>query len=273
MSEKPVKYEANKAVVNYKVTEKDIDDYLFGTNTKLTEQQRSLFKNIALMCNLNPFKREIYAIPYEKKVKVDNKWVSETIMTVVTGYQVYLKRAEATGLLNGYNVSVTKKDNKIVSAKIVIARKDWAIPFEFEISFDEFVKKNSNGEPMGAYATMPEFMIKKCIIGIGFRLCFPNELGGLPYLAEELSSMTYEEVQNAEKELLEKIKNNSSDRVLMSKSTKLEILGIADNNTEVINEALKRLNINKEDLLESDKEILINKIKEILNENTTSKKQ
>ena len=33
---------------------------------------------------------------------------------------------------------------------------------------------------------MPEFMIKKVCIGQGFRLAFPNELGGLPYLQEEL---------------------------------------------------------------------------------------
>jgi hypothetical protein len=37
---------------------------------------------------------------------------------------------------------------------------------------------------------MPEFMIKKVCIGQGFRLAFPNELGGLPYLQEELEELT-----------------------------------------------------------------------------------
>ena len=33
---------------------------------------------------------------------------------------------------------------------------------------------------------MPNFMLKKVAIAQGFRLAFPDELGGLPYLAEEL---------------------------------------------------------------------------------------
>ena len=35
---------------------------------------------------------------------------------------------------------------------------------------------------------MPNFMLKKVAIAQGFRLAFPDELGGLPYLAEELPS-------------------------------------------------------------------------------------
>jgi hypothetical protein len=36
---------------------------------------------------------------------------------------------------------------------------------------------------------MPEFMIKKVAIGQGFRLAFPNELGDMPYLVEELEGL------------------------------------------------------------------------------------
>ena len=41
---------------------------------------------------------------------------------------------------------------------------------------------------------MPEFMIKKVCIGQGFRLAFPNELGGLPYLQEEIEGIVHEEI-------------------------------------------------------------------------------
>ena len=43
---------------------------------------------------------------------------------------------------------------------------------------------------MKNWAEMPEFMIKKVAIWQGFRLCFPSELWGLPYLAEEITSET-----------------------------------------------------------------------------------
>ena len=38
---------------------------------------------------------------------------------------------------------------------------------------------------------MPNFMLKKVAIAQGFRLAFPDELGGLPYLAEELPATAH----------------------------------------------------------------------------------
>jgi hypothetical protein len=34
---------------------------------------------------------------------------------------------------------------------------------------------------------MPAFMLKKVAMAQGFRLCFPDEMGGLPYLPEEIN--------------------------------------------------------------------------------------
>lgn len=272
MSENLIPYEATQVVASnrYKVTEKDIDDYLFGTDTKLTDSQKVLFKAVALASNLNPIKREIYAIPYERNVMKNGRWVTETTMAIVTGYQVYLQRAEATGLLGGYKVELTKKDNKIQTAKVIIIRKDWSIPFEWEIEFDEFAKKNKDGELIGSWKTMESFMIKKCALAIGFRLCFPNELGNMPYVAEELSSLTFEELQQKEKEMLDNLAKSSQVKVLMSKETKMELLKLANNDMDVINKALSQIGKSKEDLLESDKQLLETKIKEILNANTTN---
>ncbi len=268
MSEKPIKYEGSVQIAS-RVSEKDIDDYLFGTETNLTEPQKTLFKNIAIMSNLNPFKREIYAIPYERRVKKGDKWVKESVMTVVTGYQVYVQRAEATGLLGGWSVGLTKEGSNIISAKITIIRKDWSVPFEFEILFNEFAKRDADGELLGSWKTMPSFMITKCAIGIGFRLSFPNELGGMPYLAEEMSNMTFEQLQEIEKEMIAKVNANKNVE-LMSRATKLDLFALANNSKEVVMQALNELGLEKDKLLESDKEIITNKIKEILNANNTN---
>ena len=62
------------------VTRKMCDDFLFTTGTKLNEPQKTLFYNLALQFNLNPFNREIYAVSYGEG------W------NFVTGYQVYIQR-------------------------------------------------------------------------------------------------------------------------------------------------------------------------------------
>jgi phage recombination protein Bet len=152
-----------------KVAEKTIKDFLFSTKTRLTEEQQTLFITIAKEFNLNPFKREIHAVGFGNS------------FTCVTGYQVYIARAEATGLLDGWECSLIKEGDKILGAEITIYRKDWTHPFSWKISFTDFVKQQAN------WKTMPGFMIKKVAIGQGFRFAFPNELGNMPYLQEELS--------------------------------------------------------------------------------------
>ena len=160
--------EVKKAVIDSKT----IENFLFSSETKLNEKQKTMFLQLAIRNQLDPFKREIYAIPYGND------------FNIVTGYQVYIQRAETTGKLNGWHCEATKNDKgELIGAKIVIYRKDFDNPFEWEISLKEFDKGQSS------WKKMPEFMIKKVCIGQGFRLAFPNELGGLPYLQEELEDL------------------------------------------------------------------------------------
>lgn len=145
------------------VTPKIIDEYLFSTKTTLRPDQKAMFLRIATEFNLNPFRREIYAIAYGND------------LNIVTGYQVYLARADATGNLDGWDV---QSDGDI--ATITIYRKDFSKPFRWQVKRSDFDKGNGN------WRKMPDFMLKKVAIGQGFRLAFPNELGGMPYFKEEL---------------------------------------------------------------------------------------
>ncbi len=170
MSKELVRQE--QQVLTPKVDRETIESFLFGSGNKLSEKEKEFFIQMALRNNLDPFKREIYLIKYGNG------------FNIVTGYQVYIQRAEATGLLNGWEVeSIKDEKGNVVGAKITIYRKDWDKPFIWEVSRKEFDKGTGN------WKTMPEFMIKKVAIGQGFRLAFPNELGGLPYLQEELEGV------------------------------------------------------------------------------------
>jgi len=160
-------------LVKTKIDKKTIEDFLFTSGTKLNEKQEAMFLQLATRNQLDPFKREIYAIPYGND------------FNIVTGYQVYIQRAETTKQLDGWHCEAMRNEkNELIGAKIVIFRKDFEHPFEWEVSLKEFDKGQSS------WKKMPEFMIKKVCIGQGFRLAFPNELGGLPYLQEELEELT-----------------------------------------------------------------------------------
>lgn len=164
-----------------------------GIAKKLSPDQKNTFIEICSAYQLNPFKREIWAVPYKDDI------------CIIVGYETYLKRADRTGKLDGWDVSFTgsvqtkeitdqygkKKtvidaENSDLCAKLTIYRKDWTHPFTHEAYIAEF----SGVSPI--WIKSPRFMLKKVVVSQGFRLCFPDEMGGLPYTEEEVS--TYRDI-------------------------------------------------------------------------------
>jgi phage recombination protein Bet len=151
------------------ITERVVEDYLFSTKTKLTPEQKRMFLRLCVELGLNPFKREIFAVSYGGD------------FNFITSYSVYLKRAERSGLLNGWSCETIREEGQLKGAKVTIYRKDWDHPFEWTVSLSEFARTNNS------WRAMPEFMIRKVCIAQSFRLAFPEEVGGLPYIAEEIT--------------------------------------------------------------------------------------
>lgn len=177
---------------------KKIKEYLevFGLANDMTEQEVKQFTEIAQAFQLNPFKREIYCVAYGKGEK--------RRLSIITGYETYLKRAERLGTLSGWR-AWTEGDFKIESvtktltgmnggtyektfrvprgslkAIIEINRKDWEQPFIHEVYLEEYAQENE------MWADKPRTMLKKVAIAQAFRMAFPDELGGMPYSSEEL---------------------------------------------------------------------------------------
>lgn len=145
-----------------------------GLLTQLTEGEKNTYLQICKAFNLNPFKREVHVSKYNGQ------------MSIITGYEVYIKRAERLGVLNGWKVytegSIAEGNLKGV---VVINRKDWDNPFIWESEYKEFVQLTKDGA-VTKFWKKAEFMIKKVAISQGFRLCFSDELGGMPYTKEEM---------------------------------------------------------------------------------------
>ena len=151
---------------------------IIGVAKLMTQHEKDYFIETAQAYCLNPFKREIHCVP---------RWSgNKQIFAVITGYDVYIKRAERTGKLDGYGFT---SEGKIPTLKgvITIYRKDWSHPFEHEVDFSEIVQRKKDGTINSTWNKMPKFMTKKVAIAQGFRLCFPDELGGMPYTADELA--------------------------------------------------------------------------------------
>jgi len=168
--------------VRDEITEAKITEYLdaLGSTTSLLPAEKKMFINIAKEFGLNPFKKELHVTAYG-----EGKWRK---CSIITGYEVYIKRAERTGKLNGYDIKIVEDGDslKTMKAVVTIYRKDWDHPFVHEAFYIESVQYNKDGEPNAVWAKQPRFMTKKVAIGQAFRLCFSDDLGGMPYEESEV---------------------------------------------------------------------------------------
>jgi len=133
----------------------------------LQKHEYELGVKIANEFGLNPLKREIYLISYGSK------------LSIIIGYEVFLKRAERIGNLDGWKCETLVEDDDLI-ARVTIHRKDRAFPFVWDVCLREYDQNNK------MWKDKPRTMLKKVAIAQSFRLCFPEELGGLPYIADEM---------------------------------------------------------------------------------------
>ena len=155
-------------------------EYLNSLGFKFSPAESKRFLEICRAYQLNPFKREIYGI---------QGWDSEKgdILTIIVGYEVYLKRAERTGKLDGYEKTADfDKAGNLISCTVTVYRKDWTHPYKHTVYFKEFARYKKDGTLMKMWATMPVFMLMKVCLAQADRMCFPDEMGGLPLIAEEI---------------------------------------------------------------------------------------
>ena len=170
-----------------------------GVGDKLTDQEKEYFIEIAILCNLNPFKNEIYPTIYGKG---ENRKLS-----IITGYEVYIKRANRTSLLNGWKVDTSGSvQEQNLTATITIYRKDWDHPYTHTVEYREYKQSTP------IWNTKPKTMLEKVVTAQGFRLCFPNDFDGMPYTNDELPpEMSGEKEVNPIK-IEEKNKKNSNEK-------------------------------------------------------------
>jgi len=146
----------------------------------LNDDQFLLFMYTCKRTGLDPFIKQIYAIP-----RFDNK-TNEYVMTIQTGIDGLRLTADRTQKYAGSSKPVFDLDPNdpsrpakanVTVYKIVEGEK---CAFEGEARWSEFVQKNhKTGDLMGRWSDMPFNQLAKCAEAQALRKAFPAELSGI----------------------------------------------------------------------------------------------
>ena len=129
---------------------------------------------LAKKLGLDPLRKEVHLVPFKGSVQL------------VVSYLEYVKRAERSGKLDGWEVRLGK-DELGEYAEVEIFRKDWKHSLKWRAYLHEVKKDTPN------WKAMPLFMLRKTAIAQAFRLAFPEETQELPL--EEGEIVEYETVE------------------------------------------------------------------------------
>ncbi len=190
--------EKNELTVEYevegqkiKLTPSIVQQYIVGTNAKITLQEFKLFTELCKVRKLNPFLREAYLIKYKEG----------TPAQLVVGKDAILKRAVLNPNYNGIEsgIIIKKEDGtieerqgtfKLEEEQLVggwarVFRKDWTHPTYSSVSFNEVAQKTGQGQLNSNWANKGATMVEKVAKVRALRETFVEDLSGM-YEAEEV---------------------------------------------------------------------------------------
>jgi phage recombination protein Bet len=162
--------------------------YLVNGNGAVTDQEVQMFLNLCLYQKLNPFLREAYLIKF-----------GTSPATIVTGKEVFTKRASKRADFDGFNagiiVIVDKKpvyrdgsmvfDGEVlVGGWAEVGLKDKKNPIRAEVSMKEYCQMKDGG-PMANWKKIPATMIRKVALVQALREAYPEDFQGM-YTPEEM---------------------------------------------------------------------------------------
>lgn len=216
-----VKYEIDGQEI--KLTPSIVQEYIVGTDAKITMQEFKLFTELCKVRKLNPFLREAYLIKYKAGQPA----------SLVVGKDAILKRAVLNPNYNGIKsgIIVQKEDGtieerkglfyipekeRIVGGWAEVYRKDWEYPTYCSVSFEEVAQRKNDGNLNANWATKKATMIEKVAKVRALRETFVEDLAGM-YEAEEMDNPPVRDITE-ETEVIEQIEpqEDTEEEVSMS---------------------------------------------------------
>ena len=147
--------EKKEITVSYKIDDQEIkltptivQQYIVGTDAKITMPEFKMFTELCKVRKLNPFLKEAYLIKYK----------AGQAASIVVGKDAILKRAVLNPKYNGIKsgIIVTRDgveierrgtfklpNENLVGGWAEVYRKDWEYPIYCSVSYEEAVQKNN----------------------------------------------------------------------------------------------------------------------------------
>lgn len=188
-----VEYEANGEMI--KLSFPVVRKYLVSGGGNVTDQEVMMFLTLCRYQHLNPFLREAYLIKYG----------SNDPATIVTGKDVFTKRADATPNYGGKQAGVIvlsesgemiEREGSFVLPKETLVG-GWAkvfikgheTPEYASVSLEEYIGRKKDGTVNSQWSKKPATMIRKVAVVQALREAFPDRFQGM-YAQEEMAEVS-----------------------------------------------------------------------------------
>lgn len=195
----------NELIVKYKIgedeiklTPKIVQEYIVGTDAKITMPEFKLFTELCRVRKLNPFLREAYLIKYSDKqpasivVGKDAIYKRAVLNSNFDGMESGVIVLDSNGVVVERTGSFKLPDDILVGGWAKVYRKDWQHPIYASVTFNECVQKKNDGTPNSNWTKQPTTMIEKVAKVRALREAFVEDLSGM-YEAEEMDEVPQKE--------------------------------------------------------------------------------
>lgn len=189
-NELTVEYEAGGQKI--KLTPAIVQNYIVGTDAKITVQEFKFFTELCVARGLNPFLKEAYLIKYSEKQAAQ----------LVVSKDVILKRAVLHPQYDGKESGLIVKNQegnieerngcfwdptieKLVGGWCRVYRKDWKHPEYMSVSVSEVAQKKSDGKLNTNWQYKTATMVEKVAKVRALREAFVDEFAGM-YVEDEM---------------------------------------------------------------------------------------
>lgn len=159
-----------------------------------SDTELTLFIDICNRTQLDPFARQIYAVPrYDNTLKKN----IFTFQISIDGFRLQAQRSKRyRGQTEpqfcddqGNWHDIWLKDEPPLAARVGVYHADFAQPLFAIAKYKNYVQTKQDGKPMAMWAKMPDHMLAKCAEALAIKKAFPYEL----------SDLFTEEMMNVEK--------------------------------------------------------------------------
>lgn len=205
-----------------KLTPSIVQNYIVGSQAKITPVEFKFFTELCKVRKLNPFLNEAYLIKYSENNPAQ----------LVVGKDVILKRAilnpqyngmesgiivydETTGVLTERKGTFKLKNEELVGgwAKVYIKNREY--PSYVSVSFEEVAQRKKDGSLNSNWSTKPATMVEKVAKVRALREAFVDDLSGMydndemPTYQEELPIVHGSDKIELEQQDIETIENEN----------------------------------------------------------------